>query len=58
MANPRIGNDARMEIQRNGTSSGWQQGSKPHQGDDGRGRETRAELARTAHLPAIQVRNW
>lgn len=45
MVNRRIGNDPRAKIQATGSSYGWQRGSRPILGDDGKVRETRAELA-------------
>jgi hypothetical protein len=52
MANPSIGNETRMNVQKPGGSYGWQKATQPNQSDNGRMRETRADPVRPGN-PAV-----
>jgi hypothetical protein len=57
MATQRIGNETRMNVQKPGSSYGWQKGTMPNQSDNGRTRETRAELIRPGNSAVTQGGN-
>jgi hypothetical protein len=57
MANQRIGNETRMNLQTPGSSYGWQKGTQPNQSDNGKTRQTRAELVSPSNSGVIQDGN-